>query len=399
MNATDQPDFANCSLLASRTDFGGYVQELNSTTGFNVSLLEACKGDICNALWGDGNADISGIGVCPDNVNSEWGFADVKQMVVGYFLESIIGLFFALVLAFHEPISTKPPLTKYSGLFAEGCKIFFDCAVFFAISIQISCVVVLIRRDFGISANGLGGLTVQITWAVALLCMLPLLYPMFILEYTDREKSNYRLFLFCGCWLLFFYTFISQMIGDFGPSQIGQGAGGGGTTIITTDEWNTLTSLCLSGVKYLSVAEQRVLSDFGAAGSTIISAYGLLCLLWFIMAQQFPKQANAIRQKASSLLPESSRRRYMIGCLNIAVPLLTIPQLWGVLRLRGIQKGLANVTSNVYVDNQWTFGQVVAVMIFAPVFTEVGYLWIRERREYQPQPIKGLSLSSLKDGP
>lgn len=54
---------ANCSLLVSRTDFASYVQELNATTGFNVTLLEACQSDICNALWGDGNADISGIGV------------------------------------------------------------------------------------------------------------------------------------------------------------------------------------------------------------------------------------------------------------------------------------------------------------------------------------------------
>ncbi len=74
--------------------------------------------------------------------------------------------------------------------------------------------------------------------------------------------------------------------------------------------------------------------------------------------------------------------------LSIAVPLLTIPQLWGVLRLRGIQKGLADATSNVYVDNQWTFGQVVAVMIFVPVFTEVGYLWMKERREYKPQIVE-----------
>ncbi len=54
---------ANCSSLATLSDFAGYVQKLNFTTGFNVTLLEACKSNICNALWGDGNADISGIGV------------------------------------------------------------------------------------------------------------------------------------------------------------------------------------------------------------------------------------------------------------------------------------------------------------------------------------------------
>ena len=60
---SNQSFSANCSILASRSDFAGYVQTLNSTTGFNIQLLEACKGDICNALWGDGNSDISGIGV------------------------------------------------------------------------------------------------------------------------------------------------------------------------------------------------------------------------------------------------------------------------------------------------------------------------------------------------
>jgi len=29
----------------------------------------------------------------------------------------------------------------------------------------------------------------------------------------------------------------------------------------------------------------------------------------------------------------------------------------------------------------------VAVMIFASVFTEVGYVWLRDRREYQPRQL------------
>lgn len=64
MNANLQPgNFANCSLLVARTDFASYIQIVHTTTGFYESLLEACKGEICNALWGDGNGDISGIGV------------------------------------------------------------------------------------------------------------------------------------------------------------------------------------------------------------------------------------------------------------------------------------------------------------------------------------------------
>ena len=65
MNNTTLTGFANCSLLVTRTSFAEYVQELNTTTAFDINLLESCKSDICNALWGDGNADISGIGARP----------------------------------------------------------------------------------------------------------------------------------------------------------------------------------------------------------------------------------------------------------------------------------------------------------------------------------------------
>jgi hypothetical protein len=60
---SEQTTFANCSFLASRSGFAEYIQTINDTTGFNVTLLEACQSNICNALWGVGNADISGIGV------------------------------------------------------------------------------------------------------------------------------------------------------------------------------------------------------------------------------------------------------------------------------------------------------------------------------------------------
>jgi hypothetical protein len=300
-------------------------------------------------------------------------------MVVGYFFEAVLGLIFAIGLSGKGPLLAKKPLTRNTKLLATGCKTFFDCAVFFVASIEIACLIVLERKNSGISANALGGLTVQITWAVALLCLLPLLYPMVILEYVEKGRSNYRFFLFCGCWILFFYTFVSQMIGNFGQSQVGQGAGPGRTTIITTEEMDVLTSLCLSGVKVLTNTEQKILSGFGAAGSIVISLYGLLYLLWFIIQRQSRRQAKWVCTKAQSIPARYRSSTFLIRSAVVLVPILTIPQFWALMRLRGIQKALANSTSNSYTDNQWTFGQVVAVIIFAPVFTEVGYLWIQDR--------------------
>jgi hypothetical protein len=307
-------------------------------------------------------------------------------MVIGYIFESVLGLIFASSLAFlpstfttETSTSATKPRDLAEKLLKEGCTTFFNCAVFFTASIQIACVVVLIRRDFGISANGLGGLTTQITWAIALLCMLPLLYPMVILGYIDKARSGYRLFLFCGCWLLFFYTFISQMIGVFAPTQIGEGAGEGGTTIITDEQWSKLTTLCLKDVNTLTEKEQKVLSSFGAAGSIVISIYGFGYLLGFIAKRQWQEKTEVFQRKISSHLQKRNWERHLIRSWILLILVLTVPQIWGVLRLREIQKALARATGNFYVDNQWTFGQVVAVMLFAPVFTEVGYMFVRER--------------------
>jgi hypothetical protein len=190
-------------------------------------------------------------------------------MIIGYLLETFLGFSFALGLEFirsTSPRESDPHWRKLKSVLLRGYTLFFDCAIYFAASIQIACVVVLVRKDFGISADGLGGLTVQITWAVSLLSLLPLLYPLimlgvFVSKESEKEleeaectrsRHEFRFYLFCICWCLFLYTFISRMIGDYAPSQVGEGAGEGGVTIITTDEWDTLTTLCFAGVQTLS---------------------------------------------------------------------------------------------------------------------------------------------------
>lgn len=54
----------DCSGLITRTDFPQYLTALISVTGRDLSNVTHCKAIVCNALWGSGNPDISGIGVC-----------------------------------------------------------------------------------------------------------------------------------------------------------------------------------------------------------------------------------------------------------------------------------------------------------------------------------------------
>src|SRR5271167_4391025 len=138
-------------------------------------------------------------------------------MIFGYLLEIFLGFSFALGLEFIPSTSSMESDLRWRKpkfVILRGCAVFFDCAIYFAASIQIACVVVLVRKDYGISADGLGGLTVQITWAVALLSLLPLLYPLVMLDIfvseesekgleeaeTSRSRHEFRFYLFSACW-------------------------------------------------------------------------------------------------------------------------------------------------------------------------------------------------------
>ena len=63
----------NCSDLVSRTSFHNYIATIRNVTGNSFALVDQCKAEICNALWGSGNPDISGIGVSKSCISSGEG--------------------------------------------------------------------------------------------------------------------------------------------------------------------------------------------------------------------------------------------------------------------------------------------------------------------------------------
>ena len=53
----------DCVALATRKSFGSYIRLLFDQTDGDLTRLRQCKPQVCIALWGQGNSDISGIGV------------------------------------------------------------------------------------------------------------------------------------------------------------------------------------------------------------------------------------------------------------------------------------------------------------------------------------------------
>ena len=54
-----------CKVLETIKDFADYVALLRNVTSDDISAtaMEACRQEICSALYGNGNADVSGVGV------------------------------------------------------------------------------------------------------------------------------------------------------------------------------------------------------------------------------------------------------------------------------------------------------------------------------------------------
>jgi hypothetical protein len=53
----------DCEALETRNAFKNYIQTLENATHGNFSQARACRLEVCSALYGAGNPDISGIGV------------------------------------------------------------------------------------------------------------------------------------------------------------------------------------------------------------------------------------------------------------------------------------------------------------------------------------------------
>ena len=133
----------NCGSLDFRTSFPSYIASIRNATADDFTLVAQCKAEICNALWGSGNPDISGVGVCNETCCDEQDAVDKDvKMIVGYIIENVVGLILASLLYIilgqtnHERRTDGPTsINRSIPVLRRGCSCFYDCAVFFTFSI------------------------------------------------------------------------------------------------------------------------------------------------------------------------------------------------------------------------------------------------------------------------
>ena len=299
---------------------------------------------------------------------------------------SLAFLFALLACTFHraapDPTQTA---TRWWKAVDRSFAAFFECAIYFSLAIQLASVVFLAKRDFGMAPEGFGANETQISLITSVLCMLPLLYPIGLLpmDHGDddaNKRRNLHLFLFNLATLLFFYPFLSQGIHTWAPTRIGKGNDEGQDTI-DEREWDNLNDACWGGVRQLSESGRWALAVIMMISSLLV----YLFTFWVLFRRVFPggerDQVSYMHGAKGRLFPRGSAGRIhralhsgvVRGIVLVFPTALAVALLCFLFELRSIQEELTRSLRREYTGNDWGFGQVISVTIFAPVLVEFIY--------------------------
>ncbi|KAF4471853.1 hypothetical protein FALBO_1219 [Fusarium albosuccineum] len=358
----------DCSKLKELDDFSNYIDTVESQTQFVTSKLQECKAEICNAVYGTGNPDISGIGVA-----------------AGYILELALGVLLSLAVIFLRHKQKKGRAGEWNKIFISGLRVFFDSAAYFALALQLATIVVLVRKDYGISTDGLGAIEARIAQSVAVVSMMPLLYPVALLEpapdsCADHVRHNARLLLLSSTVSLSFYPFLSRCIHAFGQSPIGNRKG----SDVTPNDWGKVALMCFPGsFKDLTKSTTwKALPGLELTASliTYLFTFWLLAGLPSIShaprrnekGQHRPKETLSWRERVKEWFGD----RLLVAILPLVVIFsLAVPLLVVIFRLRKLQEDLSENMGEEYEGQNWGFGQIVSIVLFFPVVVEMAYRW------------------------
>ena len=157
------------------------------------------------------------------------------------------------------------------------------------------------------------------------------------------------------------------MVGYFGPSLIGNGP----HQVISDDDWNIIEGMCTTDVKDISSQELVAMQFFGVAGSLFICICALLKIVWLGLQRQHgdSRLVHWIHMHRIDLEPK------ITVLFLISLPSFAISQIWTIFRLRRFQADISTNTGNMDFDSEWTFGQIAAITVFAPVLVECWFRW------------------------
>jgi hypothetical protein len=117
------------------------------------------------------------------------------------------------------------------------------------------------------------------------------------------------------------------------------------------------------------------MSAFGIGGWLFVSIVTIQRIVLLAVDRQHPDSRLAHFLRGRKSLASHKNAGLTAGfpwpfLITTLVTLLSVTQIWAYFRIQNLQAQMTKAAGNSYLDQQWTFGQVVAVSVFAPVLTE-----------------------------
>lgn len=128
--------------------------------------------------------------------------------------------------------------------------------------------------------------------------------------------------------------------------------------------------MCLVGVHRLTDTESKLMEAFSIAGSLFMA---LMVICWVIC--QILASRDVYIPLFRPRITTQARKTAFRTMLMVVLPVLAVTQFWTIFRLRGLQREMSKTAGNDDLDNDWTFGQIVAVTVFLPVLVEMWSAW------------------------
>lgn len=289
------------------------------------------------------------------------------KVIVGYYVEFIIAVILALVLL----MVNRTKYRNWSKAVRKVTASYADSAIALALSVELACAIMLIKKNFGLGSYDFGALTVEIAWIVATLIILPIVN--FCWQDLRDGKVELRLCMVSLTFVLFLITFVSRMISTYSHGQIGSGE----DAVLDDRQRAELDILCLgndSGLPSTGSLVVEVFSVGGALWASLIVAAAITDQCLIGIQTSFTKR---LRLEMGKLRDE----RWGLIINVIALVLWSVPQFWALMKLRNSQKQLAANLGEPSGSDEWSFGQILAVVVFLPVFVEVLHQYLRRGKD------------------
>jgi uncharacterized membrane protein len=145
--------------------------------------------------------------------------------------------------------------------------------------------------------------------------------------------------------------------------------------VISTVDWGFIEEACFKDVQVVSSGSETAMTAFGIVSWLLVTIIVVCKIFLSATKGSFKRQHKWLKNRNFSFDADTANGFWVWLALIATVFMILIVQFWAFFRLRRFQRDMNEAAGGNFPDDQWTFGQVVSIVIFIPVVVEVFFLW------------------------